>query len=61
MTEGHQFAKFPEDYVLYIVGDWDRGRGIISGCEMVKVAMALDFTGGFGNQVEMLKEGTSDA
>lgn len=43
-TDGHQFAKFPEDYVLYRVGSFDAEIGdIITGHEAVKIAMASSY------------------
>ncbi len=49
----HQFGKFPEDYVMYKVGTFDGSTGEVVGCEMTKVAMAVSYSGGFGNQLEM--------
>lgn len=42
--EGHQFQKFPEDYVLFHVGSWDGKEGMVTpGTMPVKIAMALDY------------------
>lgn len=59
-TPEHQFAKFPEDYVLYHIGRWDEETGEVEGVEGRKIAMASQFSMPFGNQLE-LKEGTNDA
>mgnify|MGYP000067247393 CR=1 FL=1 len=45
MTEGHQFNKFPEDYVLFQVGSFDVESGVIDPCTPVKISQALDFVG----------------
>ncbi len=58
MTDGHQFAKFPEDYSLWKVGSFDPETGLLVGIVGVKIAMATDFTRGFGNQLEL--EGTNN-
>ncbi len=43
-TEGHQFAKFPEDYALYHVGSFDPELGELKGKkEAHKIASASQF------------------
>lgn len=42
-TEGHQFAKFPEDYVLFHVGTFDAETGMIEALDPRKIGMALSF------------------
>lgn len=43
-TPGHQFGKFPEDYVLYQLGEFDPETGQISGVNPVKMVNAASFT-----------------
>lgn len=43
--EGHQFAKFPEDYFLYHVGSFDAATGVLVPLEPHKVAQATSFAG----------------
>ncbi len=52
-SEGHQFAKYPEDYVLYRVASFDAESGLMEGHLAEKLAMATDFTGQFGNQLDI--------
>lgn len=42
----HQFAKFPADYALYHVGEWDTAEGIVEPLRGAtrKLAMASDYT-----------------
>lgn len=51
--DGHQFAEYPEDYVLYKIGVFDGEKGEITGESMQKIANATSFTGGFGNQGDL--------
>ncbi len=44
-TEGHQFAKFPEDYVLFHVGQFNPDLGEINGVTARKIAQASSFFG----------------
>lgn len=39
----HQFAKFPEDYVLYSIGTFDGTTGLFVASSPAKIAQALDF------------------
>ncbi len=55
-TEGHQFAKYPEDYVLYHIGSFDAEKGILIPMEARKIANATAYTSGFGNQLELAEE-----
>lgn len=41
--DSHQFAKFPEDYILYKIGEFNGATGIISAHDPVKIAMATSF------------------
>lgn len=52
-SDGHPFSKFPEDYALYKVGDWDNESGAIVPLEPVKLVNASALTQGFGNQLEL--------
>ena len=46
-TEGHQFRKFPEDYVLYHIGTFDQQTGNTNVFDPRKIGMASSFvTGG---------------
>lgn len=42
-TEGHQFNKFPEDYILYHIGEFDGVSGNLKEALPRKVANALQF------------------
>lgn len=42
-TPGHQFQKFPEDYALYHIGQFDPELGLIIGNDGHKVAMASSY------------------
>ncbi len=53
MKEGHQFAKFPEDYALYHVGTWQPELGELVPMKARKIAMATSFTSGYGNQLDI--------
>ncbi len=57
-TPEHQFGKFPEDYNLYHVGSFDPELGELIPAKARKIAGAIQFTGPFGNQLEL--EGTND-
>lgn len=41
--DGHQFNAYPEDYVLYSIGEFFPETGAMSSHDPVKIAMALDF------------------
>ncbi len=43
-TEGHQFQKFPEDYVLFHVGQFDGESGEVGSVVIHKIAQALSYT-----------------
>ncbi len=45
-SDGHQFGKFPEDYVLYHVGEWNAELGELVGIVPTKIAAATNFTPG---------------
>lgn len=42
-TDGHQFNKFPEDFALYKIGEWNGEVGEVISEPATKVAMAMDF------------------
>ncbi len=42
-TEGHQFAKFPEDYTLFCVGEFDPVGRDLRGQEPQSLGVALSF------------------
>ncbi len=44
--EAHQFAKFPEDYVLFHVGAFNAETGVVIPKTANKVAMASSFVHG---------------
>jgi len=46
-SDGHQFKKFPEDYALYHIGEFDAELGVLTGFEARKIAMASSFTDRF--------------
>jgi len=40
---GHQFQKYPEDYVMYHVGSFDGETGEMGSVVLTKVAMAISY------------------
>lgn len=42
-TDGHQFNKYPEDYVLYHVGGFDAELGVLEPSNPHKIANAMSF------------------
>ncbi len=52
MTEGHQFAKFPEDYALYHVGSFNVELGELIPKQANKIAMASSFVHGAQLDIE---------
>ncbi len=42
-TEGHQFAKFPEDYTLFMIGEFDAVTGALTGQEPQSLGVAVTF------------------
>lgn len=46
LTEGHQFAKFPDDYTLFHVGEFNAELGVIHGLNARKIAIAASFLPG---------------
>lgn len=43
-TEGHQFNKFPEDYALYCVGEFDQATGVLKGYnELQSLGVAITY------------------
>lgn len=56
MTEGHQFSRFPEDYVLWKVGSFDSDKGTVVEEIAVKVALATSFTTSLPFPVKELTE-----
>ncbi len=42
-TAGHQFFKFPEDYAIYQVGDFNAELGVLTPIIAVKIAMATSY------------------
>lgn len=57
--EGHQFAMYPEDYVLYHLGSWDAETAAFDENTVHKVAMASAFTRPFGNQLKIDEGGAA--
>ncbi len=57
-TDGHQFNKFPEDYVLYHVGSFDGDTAELTKGVPPKIAIATSFVGG-GNQLDLLEGGSA--
>lgn len=41
--EGHQFNKFPEDFTLYHVGEFDQTKGELKGSGPVSLGLAITF------------------
>ncbi len=37
-------SKYPDDYSLYLIGEWDSIQGALIGKEPVRIARATDFT-----------------
>ncbi len=42
-TDGHQMQKFPEDYVLYHVGEFCAETGQLAAVPISKIAMAASY------------------
>lgn len=42
-TDGHQFARFPEDYTLFKVGVWNPSEGMIENVIPVSLGVAITF------------------
>ncbi len=55
-TEDHQFGKFPEDYALYHIGNFDATIGKIEEVIPHKLANASSFVGVHADQIDI--EGT---
>jgi len=56
--DGHQFARFPEDYTLFHLGDFDGETGRISGLDTPhSLGVAITFVA----RGPQLLEGTHDA
>ncbi len=55
-ADGHQFAKFPEDFDLYHVGRFDAPTGVLETLQPRKIANATSFTGGYGNPLTLEDE-----
>ncbi len=53
-TEGHQFGKFPEDYSLWHVGEFDAELGLISPLTPRKLATASSFV--HGAQIDLVHD-----
>ena len=41
--QGHQFNKFPGDYVLYQVGSWDESNGVCTPMEPTNLGAGLQY------------------
>lgn len=55
-TDGHQFKKFPEDYVLYHVGTFDTVLGQVTGMpNTVKLAIASQWANEWKHHMKELK------
>lgn len=57
------FSKHPEDYVLYVVGEFDVEKGIVTAVSPIHVvSKALDFVRMAGSSAEkMMEEVLTDA
>ncbi len=55
-TEGHQFQKFPEDYSLWHVGQFDPATGEVGKLVPGKIAMALSYVRRGPELTEELKD-----
>lgn len=42
-SPGHQFGKYPNDFMLYCVGEFDQVTGKLFPCDPQHVAGAADF------------------
>lgn len=42
-TPDHQFAKFPEDYTLFLIGRFDQSTGQLTPLEPTSLGVALTF------------------
>lgn len=44
--EGHQFCKFPEDYTLFVIGNWDEVKGEVKAQTPESLGVAIGYTRG---------------
>lgn len=51
-TVDHQFRKYPEDYLLYHVGEFDPDHGLVAGWEPRQIAKATNFIHGVQLELE---------
>jgi len=57
--DGHQFQKFPEDYILYHIGTFNAELGEIEPMAGRKIAMATSYT--HGGQLDIVSETEAEA
>lgn len=55
-TEGTRLATYPEDHVLYKIGEWDPVEGSLTSHEPIKVSNATDHITPFGNHITLEKQ-----
>lgn len=53
-TEGHQFNRFPEDYTLFSIGEFDQKSGKVSSSEPSSLGVAVTFLERKAQQIELL-------
>lgn len=41
----HDMSRHPEDYTLFVIGEYDDEKGLLMPSEPVAIAMAIDYTG----------------
>lgn len=52
--EGHQFNKFPEDYTLFLIGEFDQEQGTITALDSPQsLGVAITFVEAKGPQLEV--------
>jgi len=51
-----QFCKFPTDFTLFEIGEYDDAKGVVENCDTkVNLGVAIDFKNKQSNQMELLK------
>lgn len=61
-TEGHHFGKFPSDYTLFHIGEFDPETGQMQGMEPRSLGVAITFVDTPQTQIPMdIPKGIADA
>jgi len=55
--EGHQFAKYPSDYTLFHIGQFDAEKGKVEGKDPISLGLAITFVDTpFSGDPDIIKE-----